>query len=947
MKEYFTGKSWLCNHLFLWRSKIKLQGEFNMKNRFLTVILLLILLVTLTGNVQAMPQAAVDPYALVFVSLASPDDLSRFSSTQLPLYSMLDGGLLTGATLKDQQTLSRTGLSFQVLDPDLRAGSYYLAEIRPGRPALDLAVYGRVLLETTHGALLRLDSSQVDALAQAGAELTQITLVSKPLPAAQEELVLPDVVEPDPMIQGMIDQVTLQQVSQYDRELAGELPVWVDGGWYTITSRYTYSNTPIEKTMHYVGQHMEALGLGVEYHQWGGPTYPNVIGEIPGLINPDDIFIIGAHIDDVQGTPGADDNASGSVATLIAADILSQYQWGCTLRFALWTGEEQGLNGSAAYAQRSFNQGENIAGYLNLDMIAWNTPDSAPAIDLYYSNSVPGTLAFAQLFADVVDAYNLNLIPGLGTGVTGSDHASFWQYGYNSILAIEDNGDFNPYYHGPGDTPTHTDLPYFTDFVKASVATFAHKSECLIPSGLGGLDGHVTASSGGAPIEGATVSAEDNQGRSYPATTDSNGYYTRTLMADTYTVTASAYGYMPVTITGVEVITDTTATQDFSLSTAPTHIVSGTVTETGTGTPLLAEIRFDGTPVVVWTDESSGYYEAELPEDSYNMRVKAAFHLSQQRDIVLDQDQTQNFTLDPLPCILLVDDDQDAPDVRNYYTGALDNLGFDYSIWDVSTQGDPEEADLSGYQQVMWFIGYPYSGTFTGDNEAAVGSYLNSGGNFFLSSQDYLYDNGLTPFVQNYLHVASFTSDVTQTTVSGQNVFSGLGPYSLAYPFTNYSDRVNPDNQAQLAFSGNQGNAAVSFDGLYFNTVFLGFPFESISSLAGRSAVMERTVDFLGGCEPPDDPIEGLTAENDSPTLLGDTTTFTATITGGTNVTYDWDFGDGHSTTGQIVEHIYEAAGTYSVTVTATNSRGSASAETLAVIETHLYDIFLPQVVKN
>ncbi len=56
---------------------------------------------------------------------------------------------------------------------------------------------------------------------------------------------------------------------------------------------------------------------------------------------------------------------------------------------------------------------------------------------------------------------------------TGSDHASFWQFGYNSILAIEDNSDFNPYYHGPGDTPAHTNLSYFTDFVKASIATFA------------------------------------------------------------------------------------------------------------------------------------------------------------------------------------------------------------------------------------------------------------------------------------------------------------------------------------------------------------------------------------------------------------------------------------------------------------------------------------------
>ncbi len=79
-------------------------------------------------------------------------------------------------------------------------------------------------------------------------------------------------------------------------------------------------------------------------------------------------------------------------------------------------------------------------------------------------------------------------------------------------------------------------------------------------------------------------------------------------------------------------------------------------------------------------------------------------------------------------------------------------------------------------------------------------------------------------------------------------------------------------------------------------------------------------------------PIEGLAAQNDSPTLLGATTTFTATITGGTSVVYTWDFGDGITMTGQVVEHVYQFPGEYVVTVTAANSLGSVSAETVAVI---------------
>jgi len=297
--------------------------------------------------------------------------------------------------------------------------------------------------------------SQAQALAGAGAELQAISLTAKPYSTSREETAAPAVIEPDPIIQGMIDQVTETQVYTYDRQLAGELAVPVDGSFYVIPTRYTYSGTPIQKTTSFVGQHMADLGLDVEYHQWGGVTYPNVIGEIPGTTNPDDIYIIGAHIDDVQGAPGADDNGSGSVATLLAADILSKFQWSCTLRFAFWTGEEQGLLGSYAYAQRAYQQGENILGYLNLDMIAWNTLNSDPYINLIYSNSIPGSHDLALLFGDVITAYNLDLLTRYGTGISGSDHSSFLQFNFNSILAIEDDigGDFNPYYpcpHRPG-----------------------------------------------------------------------------------------------------------------------------------------------------------------------------------------------------------------------------------------------------------------------------------------------------------------------------------------------------------------------------------------------------------------------------------------------------------------------------------------------------------------
>jgi len=138
-----------------------------------------------------------------------------------------------------------------------------------------------------------------------------------------------------------------------------------------------------------------------------------------------------------------------------------------------------------------------------------------------------------------------------------------------------------------------------------------------------------------------------------------------------------------------------------------------------------------------------------------------------------------------LACVLLVDDDQDGPDVRIYYTSALDELGVTYDVWDVASQGDPSADDLMGHQMVIWFTGYPRSDTFTSANEAAMAAYLDAGGrNFFLSSEDYLHDRGLTTFGQIRLTIASYTNDVNQTDPAGVLNTSGmgLGPYNLIPP---------------------------------------------------------------------------------------------------------------------------------------------------------------------
>jgi PKD repeat protein len=79
-------------------------------------------------------------------------------------------------------------------------------------------------------------------------------------------------------------------------------------------------------------------------------------------------------------------------------------------------------------------------------------------------------------------------------------------------------------------------------------------------------------------------------------------------------------------------------------------------------------------------------------------------------------------------------------------------------------------------------------------------------------------------------------------------------------------------------------------------------------------------------------PIEGLSATNTSPTLVGSSTTFIATISQGTDISYQWNFGDGQSGNGASAVHTYNRAGAYIAMVTATNSLGSATATTPVTI---------------
>jgi len=108
---------------------------------------------------------------------------------------------------------------------------------------------------------------------------------------------------------------------------------------------------------------------------------------------------------------------------------------------------------------------------------------------------------------------------------------------------------------------------------------------------------------------------------------------------------------------------------------------------------------------------------------------------------------------------LLVDDDDDNPDVADYYRDTLDALGITYDLWNTWNSDDEPEVDiLNLYDAVIWFVGDEWQDPAGPgmDSETKLSTWLDDGNCLIISGQDYLWNRGITDFVSKYLGVTSF-----------------------------------------------------------------------------------------------------------------------------------------------------------------------------------------------
>lgn len=336
------------------------------------------------------------------------------------------------------------------------------------------------------------------------------------------------------------------------------------------------------------------------------------------------------------------------------------------------------------------------------------------------------------------------------------------------------------------------------------------------------------------------------------------------------TVTTSAVGAgdYPFKVVG----TDSTITHTVDLN---LHVDSASPGTAVLSSPANGAVDVDYLPTLSWTAvaQATSYYLEVATDAGFSNIVYSATESSTSHDLTtaLDSETTYywhvqadnvcgsgsfstpyNFTTRFIPQVLLVDDDDNGPDVRSYYTDALDGLGLDYDVWDTGNSDDePTQSLMSPYSVIIWFTGdeFDQNAGPSSTSESYLGGWLDNSNCFFISSQDYLHNRGETAFMTSYLGVNATGDDSgNYVSLTGQgSLFGGLGSLPLDFPFTDFADEVSPDGTAELAFVGDNGrDGAVNKDSGVYKTVYFGFPFEAISGEGARMTVMATVADWCG-----------------------------------------------------------------------------------------------------
>ncbi|WP_370738758.1 M28 family metallopeptidase [Vibrio quintilis] len=219
---------------------------------------------------------------------------------------------------------------------------------------------------------------------------------------------------------------------------------WIMNEWKTLTAGW--KNASVKQFSH------------------TGYDQKSVILTVEGSEKPDEIIVIGGHLDSTVGSrtneqsvaPGADDDASGiaSVTEIIRVLAENNFQPKRTISFMAYAAEEVGLRGSQDIANQYQSDGKNVLSVMQLDMTNYHGSAEDIVLMSDYTDSNLNTM-----ITKLIDEYLPTLKYGFDQcGYGCSDHASWHKAGYAATMPFEAKfSEDNPKIHTSNDTLANSD----------------------------------------------------------------------------------------------------------------------------------------------------------------------------------------------------------------------------------------------------------------------------------------------------------------------------------------------------------------------------------------------------------------------------------------------------------------------------------------------------------
>jgi hypothetical protein len=229
---------------------------------------------------------------------------------------------------------------------------------------------------------------------------------------------------------------------------------------------------------------------------------------------------------------------------------------------------------------------------------------------------------------------------------------------------------------------------------------------------------------------------------------------------------------------------------------------------------------------------------------------------------------TEHLVVDADAFVTYGPDFNTAPPLERY-KATLSRIGKAFDSWRSYYYGSPDTSVLNRYQNVIYFWVDPWNPIASADQTNLM-RYLEKGGRLVINGQSILQLTTGTAFAQNYLHASIRSGEANYSSVVGKSgdpisgnldlALSGGDGYNAYGNF--YNDEVNPitsDLAAQVdtvykITSSSLGATALRVAKYPYRLVYLGFPFEAISTAANRDSLMMRSLRWLdlpAGPSPP------------------------------------------------------------------------------------------------